>query len=183
MKIIVGLGNPGKEYDKTRHNIGFMLLDYFPGNNSWQEKFNSLYHEEVINGEKVIFVKPLTYMNLSGNAVRSFYDYYKVDVKDILIIQDDLDLPVAKYRLKYDSSSGGHNGIRSIIENLNTTKIPRLKIGIANDKTRDTKDYVLGKFSKDEYKLLEDNYNIYRDVILNFISNGIEDTIARYNKK
>ena len=183
MKLVVGLGNPGKEYENTRHNVGFMVLDYFPGNNSWQEKFNALYLEDVIDGEKVIFLKPLTYMNLSGIAVRKYMDYYKIDSDDILIVQDDLDLPVAKYIIKYNSSSGGHNGIRSIIEYLGTTKIPRLKIGIANDKNKDTKDYVLGRFNKEELKLLNSNLDTYKDIIIYFIHNGVEKTIANCNKK
>ena len=183
MKLIVGLGNPGEEYENTRHNVGFMVLNYFPGNNLWQEKFNALYCEEVIDGEKVLFIKPLTYMNLSGNAVRKYMDYYKIDSDDILIVQDDLDLPVGTSRVKYNSSSGGHNGIRSIIEHLGTTKIPRLKIGIANDKTRDTKDYVLSKFNKQELKVLQDNLDNYKDIIIYFIHNGIDKTIASYNKK
>ena len=110
MKLIVGLGNPGKEYENTRHNIGFMVLDYFPGNNNWQEKFEALYHDEVINGEKVLFIKPLTYMNLSGNSVIKFANYFNISTDDILVIHDDLDLSVGKYRLKYKSSCGGHKG-------------------------------------------------------------------------
>ena len=183
MKLIVGLGNPGKEYNNTRHNIGFMLLNYFPGNNLWSEKFEANYREEVINGEKVMFIMPLTFMNLSGIAVRKYVDYYKIDIDDVLIIQDDLDLPVGSYRIKYDSSSGGHNGIKSIIDALGTSKVPRLKIGISNDKNKDTKDYVLGKFSKEEIDIISKNKDLYKDIIINFIDKGIDDTIARYNKK
>ena len=103
MKLIVGLGNPGKEYENTRHNIGFMVLDYYADNNNWKEKWNSLYTELNMNGEKILLIKPLTYMNLSGHAVIQFINFYKIELKDILIIQDDLDLAVGKYRLKTNS--------------------------------------------------------------------------------
>ena len=105
MKLVVGLGNPGKEYDKTRHNIGFMVLDDYLGNVKWSNKFNSLYYESVINQEKVLFIKPLTYMNNSGKAVGEFVRYFNIDMKDILVIQDDLDLNVGDYKLKCHSSS------------------------------------------------------------------------------
>jgi len=183
MKLIVGLGNPGKEYENTHHNIGFMVLNYFPGNNSMKEKFNGLYCEEFIGDEKVIFVKPLTYMNLSGNCVSLFMNYYHVESKDVLIIQDDLDLPLFNYRLKYDSSSGGHNGIKSIIGCLGTQKVPRLKIGIAHNKDIDTKDYVLSKFTKNELDVFNDHLPIYKDIILDFINNDIEYCMRKYNKK
>lgn len=183
MKLIVGLGNPGKEYKNTRHNVGFMVLDYFPGNNSWQEKFDAMYREEIINSEKVIFIKPLTFMNLSGNAVIKFVNFYKIDINDILIIQDDMDLPVGKYRLKYDSSCGGHNGMRSIINVLGTECVPRLKIGISKSDVSDTKDYVLGKFSNDDFALLSKNFKIYKDIIIEFINSDIDQVMLHFNKK
>ena len=101
MKLVVGLGNPGKEYEKTRHNIGFYMLDkYLGSNDAWKDKFNGLYKEKVINGEKVIFLKPQSYMNLSGGVVRKYVDFFKIPIDNILIISDDLDLPVGTYRLK-----------------------------------------------------------------------------------
>ena len=183
MKLIVGLGNPGKEYENTRHNVGFMVLDYFPGNKKWTLKNNAYYCEDHINNEKVIFLKPVTYMNLSGNAVRYFVDYYHIDIDDVLIIQDDLDLPISSYRLKYNSSDGGHNGIKSIINSLGTNSIPRLKIGISNDKNKDTVDYVLGKFSKDDLSLLKKNMDLYKEIIIDFIDYGIDNAMMHYNKK
>ena len=151
MKIIVGLGNPGDEYKNTRHNVGFIAIDHYLGNVDWKKKFNGLYYDTNINGEKVIFIKPTTYMNLSGNCVVEFVNFYKVSTDDILVIQDDLDLPFLKYKLKYKSSCGGHNGMRSIINSLGTDSIARLKIGIAHDRSVDTKDYVLGNFNKIYY--------------------------------
>ena len=183
MKLIVGLGNPGKEYENTRHNIGFMALNYFPGNNFEQEKFDSLYYKTKINDEDVLFIKPLTYMNLSGQAVAKFANFYKIDPKDILIIQDDLDLPVGVIKLKYKSSSGGHNGIKSIIQELNTDEVPRLKIGISNDKLMDTKDYVLHKFSKEELSILEKKMPLIQEIIENFIKYDIIECMSRYNSK
>ncbi len=183
MKLIVGLGNPGKEYENTRHNIGFMVLNYFPGNNLWKEKFNGLYSEQNFNGEKVIFVKPLTYMNLSGDCVIRFVNYYDIRNEDILIVQDDLDLDYLKYRLKFDSSAGGHNGIKSIINNLHTQQIPRLKIGIAHDRKMDTKDYVLGHFNSNDLTHFKEMVPTYINIIEDFISNDISYCMQKYNHK
>lgn len=183
MKLIVGLGNPGKEYENTRHNIGFMVLDYYADNNNWKEKWNSLYTELNMNGEKILLIKPLTYMNLSGHAVIQFINFYKIELKDILIIQDDLDLAVGKYRLKTNSSSGGHNGIKSIINELGNQNFTRLKIGISNNKEIDTKDYVLGKFSKNELEIFKELYPTFKEIINSFIVNGIEKTMNKFNRK
>lgn len=182
MKLIVGIGNYGLEYKQTRHNMGFMVLDYFLGNN-FNQKFNAMYCEKNINGVKVIFIKPLTYVNLSGEAVLKYANYFKIAPKDILIVHDDLDLPYLHYRLKYKSSSGGHNGIKSIISLMKTDEIPRLKIGIAHDKSVDTKDYVLSKLNQDELKLLEEKMPLFKKIIIDFIINDIEYCMKEYNKK
>ena len=134
MKLIVGLGNPGKEYENTRHNIGFMVIDHFATGDHWKSKWNALYMEKNMNGEKIILVKPQTYMNLSGNAIIEFVNFYKINLEDILVIQDDLDLSIGTYRLKINSSAGGHNGIKSIINLLGSNHFARLKIGISNNK-------------------------------------------------
>lgn len=183
MKLVVGLGNPGKEYKDTRHNVGFMVLDSFLGDSGWKDKFNGLYKEENINGEKIIFVKPTTYMNLSGDCVRKYCDFYKIDNRNVLIIQDDLDMAFLKYRLKFKSSSGGHNGIKSIISCLGTDEVPRLKIGIAHDRSMDTKDYVLGKLSKKDREDFNNSCGTYIDVIKLFINNDIEECMKIYNNK
>jgi PTH1 family peptidyl-tRNA hydrolase len=120
-------------------------------------------------------------MNLSGNCVRDFVNFYKVDVNDILVIQDDLDLPLFSYKLKYKSSSGGHNGIKSIISNLGTDCIPRLKIGISNNKDIDTKDYVLGKFSKKDIEEFNKLCDTTKDIIDTFIKYDINECMSRYN--
>ena len=183
MKLIVGLGNPDKEYDKTRHNVGFMVIDNYLGSVNWSNKFNALYCEKVINGEKIIFVKPLTYMNNSGNAVGEFVRYFNIDNKDILVIQDDLDLNVGDYKLKMHSSSGGHNGIKSIIASLGNQDFPRLKVGIGSVKKDEVIDYVLGKFSKSELEVLNELFNTFDKIINSFINEGIDKTMNVYNSK
>ena len=183
MKLIVGLGNPGKEYQNTRHNVGYMVLDKYIKEVDWKEKFNALYLEKRIDNEKVIFVKPLTYMNLSGNAVVKFVNFYNLNIEDILVIQDDLDLTFGNYKLKKNSSAGGHNGIKSIISSLGSQEFLRLKIGVSNDKSIDIKDYVLGKFSKSDLEKLDSLQNIFNEVIESFVINGIEKTMNIYNTK
>lgn len=181
MKLVVGLGNPGKEYNLTRHNVGFIILDKYLGDINWSSKFNGLYYEKNINNEKVIFVKPQSYMNLSGNVVQKFINFYKIDSKDLLVIHDDLDLPVGKFRIKINSSSGGHNGIKDIISCLNTNEFVRLKIGISQNRNIDTKDYVLGKFSKSDLEIIDKNNNAYKEIIENFNYNNIELLMNKYN--
>ena len=181
MKLIVGLGNPGNNYQFTKHNVGFMVLDAYLDGVKWKSKFDGLYYEDIINNQKVIFLKPTTYMNLSGNCIEKFVSFFKIDVNDILIIQDDLDLPFLKYRLKYNSSSGGHNGIKSIISNLKTNAIPRLKIGIGNNKSVDTKDYVLSSFSKKEIEEFYNMSKVWGDIINTFISYGIDKCMQDFN--
>ena len=155
MKLIVGLGNPGKKYEKTRHNIGFMMLDKYVDKKNimdkWSLKFNGLYIQTEINKNKVIFLKPQSFMNLSGGVVKKYVDYFKINIEDILIISDDLDLNIGNFKLKDKGSSGGHNGLKDIENNLGTNEYKRLKIGISNNKNIDTKDYVLGKINSDEF--------------------------------
>lgn len=186
MKLIVGLGNPGREYDSTRHNIGFSLLDYIASSKGFtfeKEKFNGSYVEYLYNGEKIILLKPLSYMNLSGNVVLKFINFYKINLSDVLVIQDDLDMIFGKVKLVFNSSSGGHNGIRDIEKNLSSREYVRLKIGIANNKNIDTKDYVLGKFSNDELKILEDVYKKLNFVVDDFCDLSLDRLMNKYNNK
>ena len=142
MKLVVGLGNPGKEYEKTRHNMGFMMLDSFLNYKEipldWKKKFNGLYIQSNINDEKVIFLKPQSYMNLSGGVVRKFMDYFDIDVSSLIVISDDLDLNVGNFKLKNKGSCGGHNGLRDIESKIGSSNYKRLKIGISNNKDIDT---------------------------------------------
>lgn len=179
MKLIVGIGNPGKEYINTRHNIGFMVLDNYDSSLIWKKDKDAYVAQTIVNEEKVLLLKPLTYVNLSGNAVSRIAHYYKIAASDILVVHDDLDLPSGSFRLKYNSSSGGHNGIKSIISCLGTQEFGRLKIGISNNKNSDTKDYVLAKLSKKEIEYIKSD--IFRDVINSFISDGIDIAMNRYN--
>lgn len=152
MKLIVGLGNPGKEYAITRHNVGFLVLDALAGNDSW--KTDKKLKAELKKVGDTIYIKPNTFMNNSGEAVRAVLDYYQLTVSDLLVIYDDKDLPLGTIRFRAKGSSGGHNGIKSIIQHVGSEEFARFKIGIApTDPERrmgDTADYVLGKFSKPE---------------------------------
>ncbi len=181
MKLIVGLGNPEKKYDNTRHNIGFMVLDNYLGKVDYKSKFNGLYYEKNINNEKVIFLKPQTYMNNSGLSVFEFVNFYKISLKDILIIQDDLDLDIGMIKFKFNSSSGGHNGIKSIINCLGSQEFSRLKIGINNEYKKDTIDFVLSKFSKKDIEKLD--FDKINNAINDFLSNDINYVMNIYNRK
>ena len=186
MKMIVGLGNPGDEYVNTRHNIGYMFIDDFANKHNViidKKKFNGLYTELMIDNEKVILVKPLSYMNLSGEVVSKFVNYFKINLNDLLIINDDLDLPLGKIRLRENGSSGGHNGLKNIALHLGTEDFKRLKIGISNDKGMDTKDYVLGKFSKEDIKLLNELKETVSELQEDFIKIDFDRLMNKYNKK
>jgi len=183
MKLIVGLGNPDKDYSLTRHNVGFVVLDNYIGDIKWQSKFESLYTQTTVGGEKILLIKPQTYMNNSGISVRKFIDYFNVEIEDILIIQDDLDIAIGKYKIKRDSSSGGHNGIKSIINHLNTDSFLRLKVGISHSENGNTVDHVLGKITKREMEELIVLQNTFNEIIESFINNGIEKTMNIYNKR
>lgn len=183
MKLIVGLGNPGKEYENTRHNMGYLFIDYYLNkkgiNLEWKEKFNGIYLDTVIGGEKIIFMKPLTYMNLSGEAVRKYLDYFKIDVSDLLVVVDDLDLGVGNYKIKNNGSSGGHNGLKNIELNIGTQNYKRFRIGISNT-TYDVKDYVLGKISVKDYY---DVFDILSDVLDRFYNTSFDILMSKYNRK
>jgi len=184
MKLIVGLGNPGREYENTRHNIGFMVMDEIANNLNMKytkSKFNGLFFDCNINGEKVLFLKPQKYMNLSGEVVRDFVNFYKINIEDILIIVDDLDLPFGKIRLKKKSSSGGHNGLKNIFMHLNTDDIKRIKIGIGNDKKIDTKKYVLSSFSENDIDYYKSSISRAALIALEFINCNFNDLMSKYN--
>lgn len=161
MKVFVGLGNPGRQYEETRHNIGFMVIDELA--DMWnipltQSKFKGIFGQGTINGEKVLLLKPLTYMNLSGECVRPLLDFYKLDVEDLVVIYDDLDLPAGKLRLRQKGSAGGHNGIKSLIQHLGTQNFNRIRMGIDRPKNGPSiSDYVLGKFHAEERPAIDDS--------------------------
>ena len=186
MKLVVGLGNKGREYENTRHNMGFMLIDrylqYKNITDKFKEKFNAIYIETTINNEKVIFIKPMTYMNNSGIAVRAFVDFYKLNSEDILVISDDLDLDLGKFRLRRNGSSGGHNGLKSIISHLGTDNFKRLRIGISNDKD-DVINYVLSKFSKKELNEIDTMFDTIALVLDDYFVMDFTSLMSKYNRK
>lgn len=159
MYLIAGLGNPGREYAGTRHNVGFEVVDALCAKYDIKlnkEKFRAVFGDGRIGGEKVIVAKPQTYMNLSGESIRELANWYKIDNEHIIIIYDDISLPVGKLRIREKGSAGGHNGIKNIIYQLNTDVFPRIKVGtgMPQDPGYDIKDYVLGHFSKEEIEIL-----------------------------
>ena len=181
MKLIVGLGNPGKKYEKTRHNVGFMALDRLyqtlEKNNvsAWElsKKFNSQICSCVINNEKIILAKPMTFMNASGIAVQLIAHYYKIEPQDIIVIHDDKDIKLGEIKIQKDRGHAGHNGIRSIIENLNSQNFTRVRIGIASaseKKMADTANFVIGKFGIFEKGKLEKTLTQALDETLKIIT-------------
>ena len=177
MKLIVGLGNPGKEYENTRHNIGFWALDNYLDNVYFKhDKLADVYKDN-----SVIYIKPNTFMNLSGEAVKYYMNYFKIDKKDLLVIQDDLDLPLGKIRVKNNSSAGGHNGIKSIINEIGSNEFLRLKVGLSKN-SNDIVDYVLGKFSKEEREVLNNSCNVINSIIKDFINDvDVKKLKSRHN--
>lgn len=181
MKIVVGLGNPGKTYEKTRHNAGFLTIDHVAsrlGVTINTKKFKALITETFVRGEKVILVKPQTYMNLSGEAVRDVMKYYGADIEDLIVISDDKDLSVGSVRVRPKGSSGGQNGIKNIINHLGTQEFLRVKVGIGSNPLIPTVDYVMGKI--DSETAIEQASN----AVIDFI-NGIDtlELMNRYNAK
>ncbi len=168
MKLIVGLGNPGKKYENTRHNLGFMIVDKLANdlNVSFKSKFDGLIGETHIGGEKVLLLKPQTFMNLSGRSVKEVMNFYDLSNEDLIVIFDDLAMEFGKIKTKDDSSAGGHNGIKDIINQLGTQKFFRIKFGILNDFKKDTKDFVLSNFSKKELEEIDMKYNDIKDIII-----------------
>jgi PTH1 family peptidyl-tRNA hydrolase len=186
MKLIVGLGNPGLLYKNTRHNIGFQVVDAVASLYNFKinkSKFGGLYFQINIDGEEVIFLKPQKYINLSGEIVKKYKDYFNININDILIVHDDLDIPLGKYKLKSSGSSAGHNGLKDIEKNLNTEDYKRLKIGISNDKNINTKNYVLGKFQKSEKLEIERVIKETSNIIKDYLNMSFVDLMNKYNKK
>ena len=182
MKLVVGLGNPGKEYEKTRHNIGYMFLDYITNNAKFSinRKFNAMEYMTTIDNECIMFIKPLTFMNLSGEAVRKYANFYKIIPENILVIQDDLDMDLGKYKLLFNRGDGGHNGIKNIILNLKSKQFLRLKIGISKT-NGDTKDYVLGKLNNKECDILATVFEKLKTFIYDYVTCNRDLLMGKYN--
>jgi PTH1 family peptidyl-tRNA hydrolase len=186
-QVIIGLGNPDKKYDKTRHNIGFDVVDYLADSwlFSWQKntKFKGLFSEGIgPNKNKLRLLKPLTYMNLSGESVRALLDWYKLPIESILVVYDDMDLPIGKIRMRLSGSAGGHNGIKSIISHLGGQNFPRLRIGIGKSAgKKQAISHVLSTFSQQEKELISEVLKVTKEAIELSLKEGIEKSMSLYN--
>jgi PTH1 family peptidyl-tRNA hydrolase len=188
MYIIAGLGNPTREYENTRHNIGFMSIDYLAdkyGISLMESRHKALIGKGIINGSKVVLVKPLTYMNLSGEAVRSVIDYYKVDEKEeLIVIYDDISLDVGQLRIRKKGSAGGHNGIKNIIAHLGHDIFMRIKIGVGEKpKGYDLVDYVLGHFTTDELKIMNESFKDVDSAVNLMLEGEVDKAMNDFNAK
>lgn len=184
MYIIVGLGNPGKQYENTRHNMGFLAVDLLAEKYNIDVnkiKFKALVGEGRIAGQKVLLVKPQTYMNLSGEAVRQAMDFYKIDPEELIVIYDDIDIPTGTFRIRKKGSPGTHNGMRNIFQHIQTNDFPRIRVGIGSGKKENLIGYVTGGISKSEKELLEDALTKSADAAACIIEKGIDKAMNEYN--
>lgn len=186
MYVVVGLGNPGERYAQTKHNIGFITIDYLAEQHNI--KVNKIKHKAVIGegtigGEKVLLVKPSTFMNLSGQSVMEIMNFYKVPIENLIVIYDDIDLPVGKVRIRQSGSSGTHNGMRNIIYLLNNQGYPRIRIGVGKQPDyMDLGDYVMTKFNEEEKPLIRDAVKNSALAVEEIVKNGINTAMNKYNK-
>ena len=188
MYLVVGLGNPGRQYEATRHNMGFDTVDYLVEESKVPQggvKVNAMYGKTVIGGEKVILMKPLSFMNLSGGPVRDMVNYFKIDPEtELIVIYDDIDLDPGQLRIRKQGSAGGHNGIKDIIRQLGTEKFLRIKVGVgAKPKGWDLADYVLGRFSTEDRKIVDEAIAKAGKAVDIMISQGPDAAMNEFNKK
>lgn len=184
MYIIAGLGNPGREYAKTRHNVGFDVVECLADKHSAamnKLKFHSVYGEISVNGEKTLLVKPLTYMNNSGIAIREIMSFYKVPTDHLIVIYDDIDIPLGTLRIRPSGSSGTHNGMKSIIYHLQNDKFPRIRIGMGRNPDMDLADYVLQHFSKEERDIVAPIIESAAEAVEELVKNGVNSAMQKYN--
>ena len=185
MKLIVGLGNPGKQYERTRHNIGFNVIDSLSDKFSIpldSVKFKGIYGVGNVNGEKLFLLKPITYMNLSGESISAIMDYYQIEIEELVVIYDDLDLPVGKIRLRQKGSAGGHNGIKSTIAHLGTQDFNRIRVGIDRPNNgMEVSDYVLSRFTNEEQEEMSRVVNACSEAIEYWLENPFLQVMNRYN--
>lgn len=188
MFLIAGLGNPTAEYDKTRHNAGFMLIDFLAdkyGIRVSSKEHKAIVGKGVIDGNKVILAKPQTYMNLSGESIRELADYYKIDPEtEIIVISDDIDLPPGYIRVRPKGSAGGHNGLKNIIQHLGTQNFMRIRLGVGEKpKQMDLADFVLGRFNKEDEALFKDSLTEADKALLLCLSGDIDRAMNSFNRK
>ncbi|WP_438340538.1 aminoacyl-tRNA hydrolase [Mycoplasma sp. 125] len=180
MKLIVGLGNPGVEYERTRHNVGFMVIDKLAEKLECplkEKKFNGIFYKD----SEIILAKPLTYMNNSGEFIKAICDYFEIMIDDIIVVYDDMDTELGKVAIRQSGSSGGHNGIKSIINHLGTQDFKRLKVGIG--RKENAINFVLGKFSYSDSLVIEKVIDAASDALIQFISNDIRYVMNNYSGK
>ena len=186
MKIIAGLGNPGREYEKTKHNIGFMTADLLAerlGISVTKLKFRALIGEGRIGNEKVIIMKPQTYMNLSGESVREILNFYKLDPEDLIVIYDDIDIPVGSLRIRAKGSAGTHNGMRSVVSQIKSENFPRVRVGIGSEHRGDLVDYVISGFSSKDRESVRSTIEKAADAVECIVKEGVSSAMNKYNTK
>lgn len=187
MYIIAGLGNPTKEYDKTRHNVGFSVIDVLADRyriDVSERKHKALCGRGAIEGQKVVLMKPQTFMNLSGESIRAAVDFYKVEPEDVIIIYDDISLEPGQLRIRLKGSAGGHNGIKNIIAHLGTQEFSRIKVGVGAKPPRmDLAAYVLSRFSQGEQKLMDDAFSEAAGAAVMMMTDGADRAMNHYNTK
>lgn len=187
MYLIAGLGNPTREYEKTRHNVGFSVIDVLADKYNIDvsdRKHKALCGRGVIEGEKVLLLKPQTFMNLSGESIREAVDYYKIDPEDIIVIYDDISLEPGQLRIRLKGSAGGHNGIKNIIAHLGTQEFPRIKVGVgAKPPKMDLADYVLSRFGAEEQKIMDEAFGEAAEAAVMMMTTGAERAMNHYNAK
>lgn len=184
MKVVVGLGNPGTKYVKTRHNIGFMVVDKLVrrfGVGAAKNRFEAVIHECLVDGKKALLVKPQTFMNLSGGAIKKIVAKYGCRDDEVLVVLDDSDLPLGKIRIREQGGSGGHKGLKSAIDCLGSSTIPRLKIGIGNCPSEHKKEFVLSPFAREEIKIIEKTLDRACDAVNAWCAKGITDCMNMFN--
>ncbi|MDD6483187.1 MAG: aminoacyl-tRNA hydrolase [Clostridiales bacterium] len=188
MYLVAGLGNPGREYNMTRHNIGFHTIDYIAdklGIKVNKLKYKALWGEANINGEKVLLIKPQTYMNNSGESLMEFVSFYKVPIENLIVINDDISIEAGRLRIRPKGSAGGHNGLKSIIYLLKSDEFVRIKMGVGapQSKEYDLADYVLGHFTKEEIPIMEDAIVRAAGAVEEIIKNGAASAMNKYNQR
>ena len=187
MYLIAGLGNPTTEYDKTRHNVGFSVIDVLADRyriDISEKKHKALCGRGVIEGQKVLLLKPQTFMNLSGESIRAAADYYKIEPEEMIVIYDDISLDPGQLRIRLKGSAGGHNGIKNIIANLGTQDFPRIKVGVGAKPPRmDLADYVLSRFGAGEQKLMEEAFGEAAEAAVMMMTDGAERAMNHFNAK
>ena len=185
MYLIIGLGNPEEEYSKTRHNMGFNTINQIARQYEIQvnkNKFQGLSENTIIEGQKVMLVKPQTYMNLSGNCVKEFMNFYKIEKENIIVIYDDMDIEPGRIKIRKKGSSGGHNGMKSIIQMIGTDEFPRIRVGIGRpDYNGDDINYVIGTIPEKEIPKLEEGIKKAKDAVIEILKNGIDSAMNKFN--